>query len=246
MMLFARKLLSLSVRLPNQGVARSMTSVGAGVISPELEAIINPPAPSKGNDIRQIKAVVRTVHKTRLCQKLRDGGRVPGVLHGKNEAGKISSTILHVGMKELQKEIRELGLCLENTPFELELTDEATGNVSKHIVTPRQLTLNPLNETPTNVNWLKFEPGCRMRIPIKYINEDACQDLKRGCFLLRVNQFVECICHDIASMPKFITVDLASAKKGSVLSITHMTFPDKVRPSSRVPQGFVAAVIKNK
>jgi len=245
-MLFPRKLVQ-SLKVPRYAALRSMTSmIAAGEVDPKLESIVNPPKPDKGDGIRCMDAVVRTVNKTRHCQKLRDSGRIPGVLHGKNDLGKLVSTLIHVGIKDLNKEMRDLGMCLENTPFELTVTDEADGSVSKHMVTARQLTINPLTESPTNVNWIKFVPGCRMRIPINYINEDACTDLKRGCFLLRVNQFIEVICHDVRTMPKYITIDLTSAKKGTVLSIPHMMFPDRIRPSNRVPQGFVAAVIKNK
>lgn len=244
-MLFPRKLTHL--KLPIHGALRSMSSmIAAGEISPNLESMLNPSKPDQGDEIRRMDAVVRAVNKTRLCEKLRRSGRVPGVLHGKNELGKLSSTLVHVGVKELSKEMRDLGMCLENTPFELSVTDEADGSVSKHMVTARQLSLNPLTESPTNVNWIKFVPGCRMRIPINYINEDACTDLKRGCFLLRVNQFIEVSVHDFRTMPKYITIDLTGAKKGTVLSIPHMVFPDRIRPSNRVPQGFVAAVIKNK
>ena len=244
-MLFPRKMVSQSLRIPSFLAVRGM-SLAAGEISPKVEKIVNPSKPDSGDSVRQMSAILRTVSKTRHCEKLRRAGRVPGVLHGKNELGKLSSTMVHVDLKDLNKEMRGLGMCLENTPFELSITDEADGSTSKHMVTARQLTLNPLTESPTNVNWIKFEPGCRMRIPINYINEDACTDLKRGCFLLRVNHFVEVICTDYKTMPKYITIDLSNAKKGTVLSVPHMMFPDRIRPSNRVPQGFVAAVIKNK
>jgi len=247
MLLFPRKMVTQSLRNPSFLALRGLSSsLAAGEISSKVESIVNPVKPDSGDGIRHMSAIVRTVSKTRLCEKLRKTGRVPGVLHGKNEVGQLSSTMVHVDLKDLSKEMRGLGMCLENTPFELSVTDEADGSVSTHFVTARQLTLNPLTESPTNINWIKFEPGSRMRIPISYINEDACTDLKRGCFLLRVNHFIEVICHDYRALPRFITIDLSNAKKGSVLSIPHMVFPDRIRPSNRVPQGFVAAVIKNK
>jgi ribosomal protein L25 (general stress protein Ctc) len=223
-----------------------MTNLSMGIIDDTLEKIINPPGPAKIDGRRKIQAIVRTVHKTRQCEKLRESGRTPGVLHGKNEQGRLSSTILHVDTKELGKVWRELGKALENTAFDLVLTDEATGAITTHVVTARQLTLNPLTGSPQNINWLKWAPGARMRIPINFKNTDDCVDLKRGSFLIRVNQFVECIVDNVDKMPGFIDVDVSGASKGSVLSLKNMVFPDGCRPSNNVPQGFVAGVIKNK
>lgn len=223
-------------------------SLAMGVISDDIQKMINPPAKKAHEGRRKIDAIVRTVSKTRQNERLRQTGRVPGVLHGKADEypHRLESKLLHVDTKELCRNMRELGTSLENTAFDLVLTDEATGKVTTHLVTPRQLTLSALTDSPTNVNWLKWVPGCFMRIPFTFINTDLCVDLKRGSFLLRVNHFIECICEDPDKMPAFIEVDLSGAAKGSVLTLKNMVFPDGVRPSHRVPQGFVAGVIKNK
>lgn len=219
----------------------------SSVIRDQIADAINPPQADVSSARRTINASIRTLKKTRQLERLRQAGLVPGVVHGITREGGPLKHLITVDKKFLCKEIREIGITLENTIYDLHLKDEVTGEDHGIFeVTPRQLTTNPLTEAPTSVNFLKFQRGAKMRIPLQYINEDQCVDLKRGCFLLRVNRFVEVIVDDADSMPKYIDVDVSDGHKGAVLTLDHMHFPANVRPSHRVPAKFVAAVIKNK
>ncbi len=216
-------------------------------IPEHIEKVINPPQPEVSTARRSMNATIRTLKKTRQLERLRQGGLVPGVVHGIKDDGTPLKHLITVDTKNLLKDMREIGITLENTIYDLNVKDDVTGeNVGTFTVTPRQLTTNPLTNLPTSVNFLRFQKGAKMRIPLQYINEDLCVDLKRGCFLLRINRFVEVVVNDEDSMPKYINVDLSSGKKGAVLTVADMTFPDNVRPSHRVSDKFVAAVIKNK
>ena len=37
-----------------------------------------------------------------------------------------------------------------------------------------------VNEDIMHISFLRFKPGNRFRIPVKYINEDQSQDIRRG------------------------------------------------------------------
>lgn len=100
-----------------------------------------------------------------------------------------------------------------------------------------------MNDAPLSCNFLKYWPGNRVRIPIEYINEDECPDLKKGCFLVQVNRFLECTCGDV--VPATIIVDLAGKQKGSVIRLSDLKIPAGVSPSSAVPADFVAGAIKS-
>ena len=98
-------------------------------------------------------------------------------------------------------------------------------------------------DIPIAVNFLKYRPGNRMRIPVDFINADMSVDLRRGCFLTRINRFVECICeHDV---PTKLVVDLSGVQKGDVVRLSALTLPPGVRPSPTVPSDYVVAVIKS-
>jgi len=192
-----------------------------------------------------LDALVRPRMKTRQNQKMRDSGRIPGVLYGKDQNGRVLKQLISVETKALSREIRSRGVTLENTVFELNVMDE-DGTETKHAVAPRQLTRNPLTDLPMSCNFLKYWSGARMRIPLNFINQDQSVALKRGCFLLRVNRFIECIVDDPESIPDYINVDVTGTEKNDVLRLEHVTFPPNVRPSNRVPDNFVAGVVKNK
>lgn len=198
---------------------------------------------------RSFDAMVRQARgNTRKNQRLRDSGRLPGVLYGVDEDKNVVKVNLTVDMKSVMRELRALGDSIENTIYELKLTDEKTGEVSSHAVLPRQIPLHPLADTPMSINFLKYWPGQFVRIPLSYINADRSVDLKRGCFLLRTSWYLECVVDsaDPAHMPKSLDVDLAGTEKGDALRLENIIFPPFVRPSHRVPHDFVAAVIKKK
>lgn len=99
-----------------------------------------------------------------------------------------------------------------------------------------------VSDLPVSVNFLNYGPGSRVRIPIEYINEDQSQDMRRGCFLVRVNNFVECVCDE--AVPPRIVVDLANAKKGDVYRLTTTSLPPKVRPARSVSLDYVFGVVQ--
>lgn len=94
-----------------------------------------------------------------------------------------------------------------------------------------------------SVNFLRYIPGNRIRIPIEYINTEENVELRRGSFLVKVNSFVECICG--TELPKTLQVDVASAGKGDVFRISHITFPPNVRPAESVPLDYVLCILKS-
>ena len=100
-------------------------------------------------------------------------------------------------------------------------------------------------DTPLSVNFLRYRPGNRMRIPIEFLNADQSVDLRRGSFLIRVNRFVECVCDPDVPIPKSLTVDLTDVQKGDVLRLDTLNLPVGVRPSVAVPSDYVLAVVKN-
>ena len=200
------------------------------------------------NEVKFILAEARAARgNTRKNQKLRDNGRLPGVLYGVDEDKNVVKVNLTVDTKSVARELRALGDGIQNTVYELRLKD-TEGNIQTHAVLPRQIPLNPLTEAPMSINFLKYWPGQFVRIPLNYINHDQSMGLKRGCFLLRTSRFLECVVDsaDPAHMPKALDVDLTGTEKGDALRLDNVIFPPHVRPSHRVPEDFVAAVVKNK
>ena len=100
-------------------------------------------------------------------------------------------------------------------------------------------------DVPISVNFLRYRAGNRMRIPIEFINADQSVDLRRGCFLTRVNRYVECICDNSVDIPQKLSVDLTGVMKGEVIRLRALKLPSGVRPAPSVPGDFVLGVVKS-
>eukprot|EP00128_Syssomonas_multiformis_P013280 Colp12_sorted_trinity150504_noHs@6058 len=210
---------------------------------------------SAATEYPKIEVTLRSQAKTgsRQSRYLRKDKIVPGVLYGTDNDGNVLKNLIQVSQKEVMKELRVRGASFENTVYEMTVKEEIdegseveapkTKDVATYLVTPRQTQFSPITEFPVSVNFLRYRPGNRVRIPVVYKNMDMSADIKRGCFLVHVHQFVECVCD--GPVPATIVVDLAEAKKGDIFRLTPELLPDKVRPAKTVPLDYVLGVVQS-
>ena len=100
-----------------------------------------------------------------------------------------------------------------------------------------------MSSSPQSINFLLYHPGNLLRIPFVFENADLSTDLKRGCFIKKVSQFIECVC--TGPVPATITVNLANAKKGDVIRLDAIEFPAGTKPSKSVSKDFIVAVVQS-
>ena len=92
------------------------------------------------------------------------------------------------------------------------------------------------------INFLKYRPGTRLRIPLKFINSDQSVDIRRGCLLVRVNRFIDCKCQN--DIPPHIIVDLSQAKQNDVIRLRDIKLPKGVIPTVKFsPPDYVLGII---
>jgi len=222
-------------------------------------AVLAPQTPSNSsgsNSYPTLVAEIRGMNNagSNKVRRLRQAGRVPGVIYGLDEDQNVVKIMITMDEKLILGEMRSKGKSFESTIYELHVKEGGdvgagevgavgTGRTQKHIVTPRQLQVNPLTEKPMSLNFIKYWPGTRMRIPVEFINADQSVDLRRGSFLITVNKFIECICD--MEIPKSLVVDLTGTVKGDVLKLNHIVFPPGVKPSKNVPTDFVVGVVRS-
>lgn len=219
--LFAATKRNSSVELASSSNNSSNIRINSGKHSfPQLVAEVRSPLLAGSSKVR----------------RLREAGKVPGVIYGVDEDQNVLKIMICVDSKLIMTEMRDKGKSLESTIYELHVDGQ------KHLVTPRQLQINPITEKPLSINFIKYWPGTRMRIPVEFINADQSVDLRRGSFLIRVNRFIECVCD--MDIPKSLVLDLTGVQKGDVLKLQHVQFPPNVKPSRNVPPDFVVGVIK--
>jgi large subunit ribosomal protein L25 len=80
---------------------------------------------------------------------------------------------------------------------------------------------------------------------VTYVNADQSQDLKRGSYVIRINQFVEVLCEDADAVPESLVVDLSTAQKGDVIRLRDIALPAKIRPFKSTAGEDVLCVVKS-
>ncbi len=97
------------------------------------------------------------------------------------------------------------------------------------------------------MNFLIYHPGNVLKIPIKYINEEDCVDLRRGSFLVYVNHFIDCVVDAGVPVPQYITIDVSSANRFSVFGLKEIqaVLPEGVYIHKKVPKNYVVGTIKS-
>ena len=67
--------------------------------------------------------------------------------------------------------------------------------------------------------------------------------MRRGCFIIPVNKFIECNCAN--EIPKSLHIDVGNAKLGDVFRTNSITFPEGVKPTQNVPLDYVIGVLSS-
>ena len=185
-------------------------------------------------------AKVRTIADSRRLRHMRKYDQlIPGVYYGNEDDGTPIKQMITLDAKVVVHEMRKRGMKLENTLYKLDIE-----GICSEIVVARNTQINPVTDAPLSINFLRYRPGIRVRIPVKFVGMDQNIDIKRGSFLVRINRFIECVCGE--DVPQEIVVDVSKAKQKDVIRIDQAKLPEECNPSQRVPKDYVLAIIANK
>lgn len=177
---------------------------------------------------RPFSVQLRDAEGSNACRNLRKEGLVPGVLYGSDwpdttaNAPKLS---IQMCAKAIKKDLRLLSMSLGNTLYELDVDGQ-----SKQLAIVKQLQICPVTDEPLCLNFLRYKPGTKIRLPVVYINDDASVDIKRGAYVVHINRFVKCVCNLPDSIPRVITVDLTGLNIGDLVRLSDVKLPDGIVP----------------
>jgi len=191
---------------------------------------------------------------SRRAVELRDQRLIPGMIYGGDPFQGIDGWDYEhrIGVKtpwpNIQREI-DLGSMwhLESKVYDLEVRDiESEEVIGVHRVIPRDVNWHPVLNEPYCVNYLRYHPRRPIQIPIRYINEEESAALKRGCFIVPVNKFIEVVVEEGAPIPEFIDLDCAGIEYKDVLRLERLIFPDGVRVSKNVKKSYLVGPVQGK
>lgn len=205
-------------------VNRPMSAVADTPRVPERQSLVAQPRSEEGS--------------TR-SNTIRKAGWIPGILYGPGQ----DSVNVKVEGKEIARHLRssrdEGFSTFENQTIELVLGD------ATHLVVPRQLQVHPATDRIMNLNYLVYNTGMQVDVPIKLVNEDLSPAIKRGAYFLQVAYHIR-VSALSPNIPAFIEVDLAGAPNKSVIRMDRVRLPDTVELAKSMDKNFTIGTVVGK
>ena len=166
-----------------------------------------------------MEAETRSGAGTGAARAVRRTGKVPGIVYGPEcENMKIA-----LPGRALEREALRPGFFAQL--FELKVDGSSMD------VLARDLQLHPVTDAILHVDFLAVKAGSTVAvaIPVVFVNEEACDGLRRGGVLNVVRHEVELYCPADA-IPEALTVDLAGLDIGASVHIGAVALPEGVTP----------------
>ena len=158
-------------------------------------------------------------------RRLRRDGKVPAIVYG-GEEEPMPVTLIQ----------NELNRRLENQAFYSHVLTLNLGSESQSVVL-KDIHRHPYKRQLLHVDLQRVSASRRlhMRVPLHFINEDACVGLKAGGIVHRLATEVEVGCLP-KDLPEFIAVDLAGVELGQGVRLSELVLPAGVELSHPVSE----------
>jgi large subunit ribosomal protein L25 len=178
----------------------------------------------------ELTATVREKVGKGAARATRRDGLVPAVIYG----GKQPPLAISLADRDVYYKIHGGG-------FFTTLATIAVGGEKVRVI-PRDYQLDPVNDKPVHVDFMRVIPGSRLTIdvPVQFINDIAAPGIKRGGVLNIVRHTISVTC-SADSIPERIVCDLTGLDINDSLHISAVTLPEGVKPT--VARDFTIATI---
>jgi large subunit ribosomal protein L25 len=164
-------------------------------------------------------AFERAKQGTGASRRLRNSGKVPGIVYGGNADASL-----------IELDHNALWFALKKEAFHATILDmEMAGKESKVLL--RDVQYHPYKPQVTHVDFQRVDANTKlhMKVPFHFSGEAESQAVKfDNCLVNHVMNEVEISCLP-ADLPEFIAVDLSGLKKGVTLHINDITLPKGVK-----------------
>ena len=166
-----------------------------------------------------MEAETRSGAGTGAARAVRRAGKVPGIVYGPE----CENVNIALPGKALEREALRPGFFAQL--FELKVDGNSMD------VLARDLQLHPVTDAILHVDFLAVKAGSTVAVavPVVFVNEEACDGLRRGGVLNVVRHEVDLYCPADA-IPEALTVDLAGLDIGASVHIGAVALPEGVTP----------------
>ena len=178
-----------------------------------------------------IQATIRETKTKGQVNELRNKGNVPGIVYG----GEQPNEKISITTKELKNLINKENFLSNVISINLD------GKEQK--VLTRNIAFDTVTDEPIHFDLMRIVKGGKiiLEIPVRFINNELSQGLKRGGVLNIVRRKVELRC-PAENIPNELVVDLEGLDIGTSIKISSISLPENVTPTIQ-GRDFVIATV---
>ncbi len=171
-----------------------------------------------------LSAEVRSDYGKGASRRLRKTNKIPGIIYG----GGSNPTPLSLDHNEIINNLQTEAF------FSQILTVKVDGSDEKAII--KDIQRHPYKQRILHMDFLRvrMDEAISVRVPIHYLNEEACFGVKtEGGALNKIENDVGISCLP-GALPEYIEVDVIDLKLGESLHLSDITLPDGVTSTDYV------------
>ena len=168
----------------------------------------------------QFNATERKTQGTGASRRLRNAGRVPGIVYG----GEGQPQMIDMDHNEMWQAVHKAAFHTSVLDMNLD------GKPSQVLL--RDVQMHPYRQQILHLDFLRVAAGQKItvRVPLKYKGQEESPAVKKHrCVVNIVTNAVEVSCLP-ADLPECIEVDLSKLKPGDRITLAGVKLPDSVQP----------------
>jgi len=171
-------------------------------------------------EIGELLVEAREAGTKGAVRALRRAGRVPAVVYGLDMPPRTVS----IEQRSLELELHRGGFM--NRLYNLKIDDKVQR------VLPRDVQFHVVSDQPLHVDFLRLSEDAviEIMVPVVFLNEEACDGIRRGGILNVVRHEIEFSCRADA-IPEHIECDLTGLDIGDSIHISHVSLPEGATPT---------------
>jgi large subunit ribosomal protein L25 len=163
-------------------------------------------------------AFERTLQGTGASRRLRNAGKVPGIVYGAGEP------------KMIELDHNALYFALKKEAFHSSILEmDLSGAVQKVLL--RDFQMHAFKPIVMHVDFQRVDDSTRLRkkVPLHFTGEENSPAVKTDkCLVshIRTDLEIECLA---ANLPEFVTIDLSGLVKGQSLHVSDLKLPEGIK-----------------
>jgi large subunit ribosomal protein L25 len=163
-------------------------------------------------------AYERTLQGTGASRRLRNAGKVPGIVYGAGEPAKI------------ELDHNALFFALKKEAFHSSILEmELAGKTQKVLL--RDFQMHAWKQIVMHIDFQRVDDSTRLhkKVPLHFVNEENSPAVKtEKCLVshVRTDLEVECLA---SQLPEFVTIDLGDLQKGQTLHVSDLKLPEGIK-----------------